>query len=280
MNIKKSFVFLILVFVFAGYVSAQYNRKFGANVDAMGGTGVVNKDIWASSYNQAGLAFIDGISAGVYFSNAFQIPEMGTKAFAFAMPLDKYGTVGVNYTYFGYELFNDTKYALNYSMRLGKRVSAGIQIDYFQTVQGLDYGKQGVAVAEIGILANPTNNLYIGAHLFNPWRAKLSELQNEYIYSMLSVGAGYRFSDKVILNIEIDKDIEFPAVYRAGIEYAVISNFFLRAGISTNPTQYNFGVGYNFKGLQLDVSFANHQVLGFYSQFGLSYMFKKTRKEK
>ncbi len=276
--IRKISILVVLILIVSSATNAQYNRMFSARAGATGGAGVVLTDIWASSYNQAGLAYLDGLSAGVYFSNAFNVADMGTKAFAFAFPAEKYGTVGVNYTYFGNELFNDSKLALNYSKKLGKRISAGVQIDYFMTVQGLDYGKRSVAVGEIGILTNPAENLYIGAHLFNPWRATFSEAQNEYVFSLLKIGAGYNFSEKLILRLDVEKDLDYSAVFRAGFDYMFVENLFLRMGVSTNPTQFAFGLGYNFKGVSLDLTFTNHQVLGYYSQFGLSYLLTKADK--
>lgn len=273
--IKKILIAISILFFFYGQGFGQYNRNFGAEADATGGAGVVLTDIWASSYNQAGLAYLNGMSAGFYFSNAFAIADMGTKAFAFAVPADKYGTVGVNYTYFGNELFNDSKFALNYSKKLGKRISAGIQLDYFLTVQGLDYGKQGVAVGEIGILSEPVNNLFIGVHLFNPWGASFAQNAQESMLSVLRLGAGYKFSDKLLLRMDVEKDIDFPAVFRTGFDYMPVNNLHIRAGVSTNPTQFSFGTAYGLKGFMFDISFTNHQILGYYSQFALSYTISK-----
>lgn len=273
--IKKIFIAVAALFVFTGQTSAQYNRIFGAEADATGGAGVVLTDIWASSHNQAGLAHLDGMSAGVYFSNAFGVADMGTKAFAFAIPADKYGTVGVNYTYFGNELFNDSKFALNYSKKLGKRISAGIQLDYFLTVQGLDYGKQGVVAGEIGLLSEPVDNLFIGVHLFNPWGAAFAQTPDESVLTMLRIGAGYKFSDRLVLRMDVDKDIDFPAVFRIGFDYELVDNLHLRAGVSTNPTQFSFGTAYGLKGFMFDLSFTKHQILGYYSQFALSYTLNK-----
>ena len=278
MKISHLKIALIILFISATFLAnAQYNRPFGARQAGMGNSGVTLSDIWSSYHNQAGLAGLEGISAGASFSNAFNIKELGTKSFATGMPVSKIGSFGINYTYFGYELYNESKFGLAYAMALGKRISAGVQIDYFLTRMYGEYGKKGIAVGEIGIIAEPFDNFKAGVHLFNPWMAKMADYQDERVPTILRIGLGYNFSEKIVLTIEGEKDIEQAAVFRSGIEYILIENLFLRAGVSTNPTQFSFGLGYNYIGIQLDISFTNHQQLGYTTQFGLSYVFiKKT----
>ncbi len=93
------------------------------------------------------------------------------------------------------------------------------------------------------------------------------------------MGADYNFSDKVTCAIESQKDISKKAVFKAGIEYKAVKEFYLRAGISTNPDLGSFGFGINLKSLKIDVSANYHQVLGVSPQFGLMYVFGKEKKE-
>ncbi len=275
---NKISVIIFLVF-FSFNTKAQYNRAFGAANAGMGGTGVISTNLWSSYYNQAGLAKIEGLSVGAFFSNAMMVKDFGTKSAAFAMPVSKYGSFGLNYTYFGNSLYNESKFAFAYAKQLGKRISAGIQIDYFLTVQAGEYGKRGVAVGEIGILTEPIDNLYIGAHLFNPWRAKLTDSPDEYIFTKLRIGIGYNFSDKVLFTVEGDKDLDMPLIFRAGLNYNVVAGLFIRTGVSTNPTEYSFGAGYDFKGVIFDFSMVNHPITGLYPQFSLSYVLRKRKAE-
>ncbi len=96
--------------------------------------------------------------------------------------------------------------------------------------------------------------------------------------SHFRLGTGYKFSKKVIVSVEAEKDIETPVRIRFGTEYELIENLYLRAGMSTKPAEYSFGLGYNFKNVCLDLAFKNHQSLGFYSHIGLSYLFQRNDK--
>lgn len=269
--------YLVLVFIFliSFGVQAQNNHPTGARQSGMGGTGIVLSDVWATYHNQAGLAEISGLSLGVYFSNRFRMKELGLKSVAVAKPVSKYGTFALSYSYFGFELFNESKFGLAYAMKLSEKFSVGIQINYLLTQQGLDYGKSGNVAGEIGILSEPVENLYIAAHVFNPWRAKYTDYLNRTIPTIFRMGIAYNFSDKVLLIVESEKDIDYKAVFRAGLEYNIMGDFILRSGISTNPVEYSFGIGYKYRGITPDFAFVNHQILGYYFQFALNFEIPK-----
>ena len=84
----------------------------------------------------------------------------------------------------------------------------------------------------------------------------------------------------MIFTIEGQKDLEYKPIFRAGIEYNVFKNFIIRTGISTQPIEYSFGIGYKYKIIIIDIAFINHQVLGYYLQFGLSFVIKNKNNNK
>ncbi len=266
---KKIGFFLSFLF-FVVISNAQYQNEIGARQGGIGGSGVIISDIWSSYHNQAGLADVSNISAGIFYSNPFYVNALKTTAFAFAIPTEKFGSAGLNYSYFGDNNSNFSKFGFAYAKRLGKRITGGIQIDYFRRAQ-LSYGITGVVAGEFGLIAEPVDNLFIGAHVFNPWRSKFSNSE-EYLSSILRLGMGYKFSEKVLFTLEGEKDIEHKVVVRGGTEYNVAGGLFLRAGVATNPVKYTFGLGYNLKGASIDLTYINHNILGGYFQFGLGYV--------
>lgn len=269
----KHLILTIAFFFFIFLSHAQYMSESGARQGGMSGAGVAITDIWSSYHNQAGLSDLSGISAGLFYSNLYNLDAFKETAFAVAVPMDKFGTAGLNYTYSGNSFSNFSKFGLAFSKRLGKRITAGIQIDYLRRMQ-LDYGSTGVAVAELGIIAEPIENLFIAAHVFNPWRAEFGGT-GEALTSVLRIGAAYNFSEKVLFTLEGEKDISEAIVVRGGTEYNLAGGLYLRAGVATNPTKYSFGLGYKYKGVALDLAYISHNVLGYYVQFGLGYTLNK-----
>ncbi len=273
---KQIVLILFVLFLIKPNLFAQYQTETGARQGGMSGSGVVISDIWSSYHNQAGLANLQGISAGLFYSSIFNMSDLKEAAFAVAVPAEKYGTAGINYTYNGNEFSNFGKLGIAFAKRLGKRISAGIQLDYIIFSQA-DYGNSGAVAGEAGFIAEPADNLYIGAHIYNPWRAKINDSE-DYIESVMRIGAGYYFSEKVLFTVETEKEVDKTTVFRAGTEYAVIPGLFVRAGVSLNPTEYSFGLGYNYKNILIDLAYISHDILGYYMQFGLGYSLKKVSK--
>ncbi len=271
---KKQLFFISLLFIcLPFFTNAQENIVVGARQTALGGVGLFGNDIWMSSSNQAGLANLDAPMLGTYYNNKFQIKELRTLAFAGAYPVKNVGTFGFNYTQFGYEVFRQSKFAFAYAKQLGKRVSMGISLDYFQVRQNSEYGKKGFVTGEIGIIVEPVDNLYVAAHIFNPWVFNIKQNEIGELNSVFSLGMGYKFSDKVLVAIEADKDIEQDLQFRFGTEYEIIENLFLRVGMSTAPAEYSFGVGYSYKGVIINCGLRTHNTLGMQYSFGLNYSF-------
>ena len=245
----------------------------GSKEVGMGGCSVVNIGLFGVSNNQASLGFLKHAAIGIHYENRYNISGIGYKAFAGALPTNS-GTFGLKINYLGYSNYNDLETGIAYGRSFGERFSVGIQLNYLRTYISHDYGSQGVALAEIGILSEPIDNLFIGAHFYNVTRAKYSNsINNETVPSIFKFGAGYNFSDDAFLTAEIDKNINYPMVFRAGIEFKVVPNFVLRTGISTNSTLLSFGMGYKTKGLNIDLAFSYHQYLGYSPFITLSYTF-------
>src|SRR4051812_44163939 len=186
-------------------ILANDNTPFGARSSAIGDASVSLSDLWSVQNNQAGLASLKEMNAGVYYQNQFMLKELSTKAFAFAMPI-KHGTLGICISNFGYSLFSQNKYGLAFGKAFGNKFSAGVMMDYVQT-NIAEYGKRGAPVAEAGIRAKPLKNLTIGVHIFNLTRTKLADYDDERIPTIMRIGADYKFSDKVFVALETEKDI-------------------------------------------------------------------------
>ena len=254
---------------------SQDNSPLGSSSNGIGNASVSLSDVWSVQNNQAGLGFIKEINAGVYYQNQFLLKELGTKAFAFAAPV-KGGTVGVCVSNFGYTLYSQNKYGLAFGKSFGDKISAGIMMDYISTSIP-EYGKRSSFVAEAGIQAKPIKNLTIGVHIFNLTRTKLADYNDERIPTIMRLGANYKFSEKVFVALETEKDIDKQAMVKAGLEYMPIKELYLRVGVATNPSLSCFGIGINLKKFHLDLSSTYHSVFGFSPQIGLSYRFEKRK---
>jgi len=270
---KKLFFIIFTIISYSYCFSGNDNISIGARSSGVANASVSFTDMWSSHHNQAGLGFVRNFSGGIYYENRFLVKELSIRAGCATLPV-KAGTFGLAITNFGYSQYNENKYSLSFAKAFGEKLSIGIAMDYLNTKIAENYGSKGIFAAEIGIIAIPLKNLTIGAHFFNPTRSKIADYNDERAPTIFRLGANYQFSKKVMLAIETEKDILMKAVFKAGIEYKVVKEFYLRAGISTNPTLSSFGMGINLKQFKIDISANYHQVLGVSPQLGLSYVLK------
>lgn len=268
----NKYAILLLLSLQSGLFAIAQNYPAGASFTGMGNSTVMLPGYWSVFHNQAGLAFCNQMQIGFHFENAYFIKELSLKSTAFVLPTNS-GVFAGSFNYFGYSLYNETKAGLAYSKTLGKRFAAGIQLDYYRVHIGENYGNKGVATAEIGILAIPVDNFFIGAHAFNPVRSKMADYADERLPTILRFGIGYRISEGLTFTAETEKDLDYKPMYKTGIEYKLLKKIYLRSGISTNPTKFFFGIGFQFHSIQADFAFSQHQTLGYTSHFSVLYRF-------
>ena len=272
---KRILLIFIPVFIFLFYssLSANENYPLGSRAAAMGNAAVAFSDIWAVHHNQAGLAGLSSLQAGFHHENRFLEKEFGLQALAVALPA-RPGTIALNYTYFGFSHYNESKLGLAFGRMFGERIAAGIQINYLHTYIAGIYGETGNLTAEGGFIAQPVRGLFIAAHVYNPTGTKIKTYYDEPVPTVLKLGLAGYLGQRVLVSVETEKDLNHKAVFKAGAEMGVLGSLFLRMGIKSDPVQSSFGIGYIFGRLAADLAFTNHQRLGLTPHFTACYAFR------
>jgi len=238
------------------------NNPVSARHAGMAGTVTVIPDAWSGFHNQAALAFMSGPSLSIHYENHFLIPENSIKAVAAGFPVPK-GTLGLNYSLSGYAKYFESRAGLAFGKAFGDHFSAGIQINHLMIHQPAGFGELHAVVPEGGMLAQPMEGLFIGFHIFNPVQQHFPQCHDQIIPSVMQVGIGYRLIENVFLSIEAEKEMKEKQVIRAGFEYEMVRNFFLRLGVSTAEiSRYAVGLGYKAKRIIFDFAISDHRWLG------------------
>lgn len=245
----------------------------GARFAGMGYASTTLSDLWSVRANQAGLAGLEHPVAGVYFQQHWLSEDLAMQGLAFAMPVGK-GCFAVSGNSFGSSLYAEQQFGLAYAMRLSETFRVGVQIDYLNLRFGENYGSTSAITAELGLQARITEKLWVGAHLYNPNQAELGGPYDEKVPTEFKAGLGYVFNDQVKLCAEAEKDIERGERYHVGIEYQPAKVLFVRAGVSTGPTQAHFGAGLRVKQLDIDLAVAARSQLGLTPMVNLNYRFQ------
>lgn len=271
---RRALLMILLPFwLMPSLQGAGENYPFGGRPAGMGNAMVAVYDLWAVSHNQAGLAHLKDAASGLYFENRFLCKEMGFGAAAFAFPAAG-GVFGTSLTCFGYAQYHEGKVGLAYARPFGEKLSAGVQLNYLYACIGEGYGSAGALAAELGVIYELFPGFHLGVHLFNPALAKLEAYGGEQIPTIFRLGMAYHFSERVLLGIETEKDLDHKPVFRLGLEYGITPGIYLRAGVGTQPTTNAFGFGLILGRLRIDLASSFHYVLGYSPQASLVYEFR------
>ena len=247
----------------------------GPRAIAMGNASLTFENTFSNFHNQAGLGFLREFSAGVAYRNNYLLQETGLKSLAVAIPIQKFGVIGMSVNSFGFSAYGEHKFGLAYSKSFGDVLSMGIQIDYLQTQFAEPYGSRGVVAGEFGVLAKLNAKTKIGAHIYNPTRAYLDKPVNERLPTILKVGMSYSFSESLLTTLEMEKSLDFKPNIKAGLEYLIDKKFSIRGGVNSFPVKVCFGGGMKLGNLDIDLASEYQQNLGFVPSFGIRYKFNK-----
>lgn len=276
LGIKIGIIFTILWLATHPLSATNDNYPAGAGNAALGNVGVMMPGFWSVSHNQAGLGFYHHFSAGVHHENRFLVPEFNLHSIGMTIPVSS-ATLGASYTFFGYQVYNESKLGLSIGKAFHEKFSAGIQLDYLHIHSSIENCNSSAIAAEAGVMAQPVNNLYIGFHIFNPTGSKHSAASGEELIPVIvRFGLGYYFNEWLFFGVETEKDLEIKqALFRSGLEYRITPGIYARTGVELSESvHHSFGLGFTLGGIRADVSFMHHQVVGYTPFLSLSYEFR------
>ncbi|MDR3328757.1 MAG: hypothetical protein LBS63_01435 [Prevotellaceae bacterium] len=245
----------------------------GSRAAALGNAGVVNADVFAVYNNQAALGFLAAPEAALHYENRYFSEELGLSAAAFATPIPVVGVLGLSVCSFGYSLYRETRVGAAVGKRLSPRMAVGAQLNY-HLVQVAGYGSTYALTGEAGLLAEPLDNLWVGAHVFNLTSARyFSDAYLERLPVAFDVGMGYHAAPHVGIFLAAKISSTQAAQASAGVEVLVAKVLAVRLGVQLKPVEIYAGFGYTYRRLRIDMAFSRHEALGYSPQLSLSYCF-------
>lgn len=236
---------------------------------AFGGAGLAESGLWALEYNQAGLASVEGVEAGVTYQSPFLLSELGMGQGFVAAPLGK-GGIGFSFRNTGFSLYRQGSYGLAYGRQLGEGINAGIQFNYFTLQLGEGYGSTSAVTVEGGFQFDISDQITLAGHIANPNRSQLSGSEEE-LPSYLRGGVAYHVSTKVSALAEVWKPVDNPAQIHAGVAYHPSEMISLGLGVSSNPGVVYGGFQFHISDFEIGVATTYHNVLGYSPQISLAY---------
>ena len=268
---KKLSVLMVFVFsFFYHHRTLAQDFSIGARAAGIGNAFVTLQDEWAVFGNAGGMAEVKSITALFAYENRFGFTEGFQSVAAGVIVPTHFGNGSLSAYRFGDELFSKQKVAIGWAHQISG-ISIGFKANYWQHhVEG--YGSRGNLVLDLGGVAAIIPKLAFGLHIANVNQAKIVE--DERIPTVIQAGLAYTPVEQLMLVVETEKDVDFDAVFKLGMEYQIIEKIRLRTGISTKPMRTHYGMGFCLKKFTIDCAMITHPHLGFSNQVSVAYRVK------
>jgi hypothetical protein len=267
--------FIILLFFgidFSLWAQGTETLPKGARSMGLGNANATISDAWGIFNNVGGLSRINHSQVAFGYDHRLDLEELTTLAAALVFKNKDLGW-GIGVSSFGSEYFSQQQLGIGISNQLGI-ASLGIKVNYFQTsIEGFGTGR--AAVLEFGGVAELSPELFFGAHIYNPTRARFGKYAPDNLPTVIKAGVAYRPSDKVSLQLEAEKDILLDPLLKIGLEYNILNKLWARTGINTLTTHLFFGIGFQGRTLHIDYAMTQHPALGYTHHFSANLQLTK-----
>lgn len=247
-------------------------RPVAAAYAGFGAYSINHVDVFSFTANQASLAQVKNIAAGVYGERRFLLNELNNYTGVVAVPTSS-GNFGLKANYSGFSDYNESAVGLAYGRKLGAKVDIGAQFNY-HGIRIAGYGNASAISFELGTILHISEKLHAGVHASNPVGGKFGKDQQEKLSSVYSLGLGYDASEKFLVNVEIEKEEDQPVNVNAGLQYKFLPQLLARAGVSSATSSAWLGLGLTLKSFRVDVTASYHPQLGVTPGILLLFNFK------
>lgn len=222
--------------------------------------------------NPAALAFLERPCLHLQAENPWCVSELASQAISFCSPV-RAGAFALSLGRYGYAGYNESQAGLSFGKSLGKKVKAGINLEFGSIRQYGDYGNLYAIIPSAGIQVLPAKGLAIGLHVSNPAGQGYYPGGLKYPAS-IKVGLAYQPDPEILFCFDLNKESGSRPVYCGGIEYILEKQFAFRVGLSSSRCMHYFlGIGYMGKHVKTDFAVSHHPVLGFSPAITLTCFF-------
>tara|TARA_B100000965_G_scaffold406062_1_gene442958 strand:- start:2700 stop:3473 length:774 start_codon:yes stop_codon:yes gene_type:complete len=239
---------------------------------ALGGVSASTANEWSVFNNPAGLIANEGINTAFSYQTIFNFAPFNT-VMAAVNHETNWGTASFGVYRFGDELFSNQMASLGFARKIGI-MSLGAKTSVLQYhIDG--FGKRATFIGEMGVLAEFTEQLHFGAHVYNFTQSVIAEESGERVPTIIRLSLKYQPDEALAIYMEGDKNVEDKPDLRLGIAYGLMENLELRTGFSTQTNRHSFGAGLTLKKFKINYAVRSNRGTGATHNFGLGYQIKQ-----
>ncbi|HEU5293005.1 MAG TPA: hypothetical protein VFU05_20310 [Cyclobacteriaceae bacterium] len=246
--------------------SQSASTLLGARANGIGYATSTLFDTWGVFNNIAGTSKIKNISVACTYDAHPSLTGANRTAAALIIPI-RTGAFSTGAFRFGDNIYNEHILTVGFSNQFGL-AALGAQANYIQYwAEG--FGSKGVWSINMGGIAELTKQISVGAYIQNINQPEINE--EEKLPTKLVAGFGFKPIEKVFIATEIEKDLEYDATWKTGIEYKFNKKFIARTGYNINPSAAFFGLGFNSAHFAIDYALQHSPSLSLSHQASVSF---------
>lgn len=270
MSVEMKRLLFVLLGISSMCIAGTENNGRGAKSIALGNAFVAVADNpWAVYYNPAGLSSLQSFETSVFvIPQQFGLSELKTISLAAAVPTNL-GTFALGVSQFGFELYRETQISVGIGETIDWGVSGGLTANLIGISLG-EYGSTQSVTLDLGLLAQLQEQVTLGFSYKNLLAATIGS-QQERLPQVFSFGVSYTPLRTFLLTMEIEKDIRYPAIIKAGAEQTFLDLLSLRAGVSNNPDKFSGGIAVRYSQFEFAYAGYSHPQLGWTHQLELTF---------
>lgn len=258
--IRSLFVLFLLLFSMQLSYAGLGEPVTDARASSLGYSSALLGGAYSVFHNPAMLIGSPSAVAGISVGNKFLISDIRAYGVAGVVPT-RSGSFGVGVYQEGIPTFKESHLALGYGRVISESLAIGVEFDVFN-VSIENHGSTTNFTFGIGMTYDINNRISIGAHLFNPLNGSWSDSEIDRVPASIRIGTKYAPSEKVRVLLEVEKNSNFPAHFKGGLEYNIMPAFVVRGGFSSAPASFHFGFGLKTQNLLIDFGNSFHPTLG------------------
>ena len=242
----------------------------GARPVGMAGAFVaVADDAEASFLNPAGMPQVGRFALTSYYTRLFGMKELAQISIAGVAPTGL-GHFGLFYHGLGSSLYREGGFGLSYGRSIGRRIHAGLSLRRM-SLSVKNYEGASAVVLDTGVLVDLPYDLRLGAmaHAVGRLTESSPAAENPRIFQ-----AGLsRTGDRLTVSFQLDRHPRHGYTTRMGQEFRLVELVTIRAGLTTDPSLFYVGLGFEKGHLKTDYALSSHSLLGITHRFSLTMEF-------
>ena len=237
---------------------------------ALGNICSVGDNSLPSTMNPGTLGNIKQVGSSISHAQPFFVRDLGISSLSVFLPAGHgsfrlgTSTVGIN----DFKIFN---WSLNYGLKLGEKLSAGVNFNYSNTMSSGEWNYLWRISPGAGLLYQPTEKTRLGMVINNPVSISNHSGYGPFEPSLIAIGISHETYENTWIMTEVSMNSSGDLCLKGALEYVLKTGPDFRAGFSSNPYLLSFGSGYRWGNVQTDLTFGWTELLGFTPSITISY---------